>query len=95
MYVPEGVGHGFLALTDDTCVCYAVSSAYVPGTQFEINALDPALALPWGFTEPPLMSAKDAAAPGITQAAASGILATWTGEAGSSGARRTREAGAA
>uniref|UniRef100_A0AAU3GUC4 dTDP-4-dehydrorhamnose 3,5-epimerase family protein n=1 Tax=Streptomyces sp. NBC_01401 TaxID=2903854 RepID=A0AAU3GUC4_9ACTN len=95
VYVPEGVGHGFLALTDDTCICYAVSSVYVPGTQFEIDALDPELALPWGFTEPPLRSAKDAAAPGIAQAEASGILATWTGRAGSSGARHPRGVGSA
>lgn len=77
LYVPEGVGHGFLALTDDTCACYAVSTRYVPGTQIEIDALDPELALPWGFTEPPVMSEKDAQAQGMRAALAAGLLADW------------------
>jgi NDP-hexose 5-epimerase len=77
MYVPEGVGHGFLSLTDDACICYVVSTPYVPGTQIDINPLDPDLALPWGFSEPPLMSEKDAKAPGVLAALASGLLADW------------------
>ncbi|MDT0453975.1 dTDP-4-dehydrorhamnose 3,5-epimerase family protein [Streptomyces hesseae] len=77
VYVPEGVGHGFLALTDDTCVCYVLSSAHVPGTQIDIDPLDPDLALPWGFAEPPLLSEKDARAPGLAEALAAGVLATW------------------
>lgn len=77
VYVPEGVGHGFLALTDDACICYALSSTHVPGSQIDINPLDPDLALPWGFTDPPLLSEKDARAPTAAQAAAAGALATW------------------
>ncbi|MEN8655952.1 dTDP-4-dehydrorhamnose 3,5-epimerase family protein [Streptomyces sp. 21So2-11] len=77
VYVPEGVGHGFLALTDDACICYVLSSMHVPGTQIDINPLDPDLALPWGFTDPPLLSEKDARAPTAAEAAAAGILATW------------------
>ncbi len=77
VYVPEGVGHGFLTLTDDACICYVLSEVHVPGTQIDINPLDPDLALPWGFTEPPLMSPKDAGAPDAAEAAAAGILATW------------------
>ncbi|MFF8971306.1 dTDP-4-dehydrorhamnose 3,5-epimerase family protein [Streptomyces sp. NPDC014995] len=77
VYVPEGVGHGFLSLTDDACICYVVSTPYVPGTQIDINPLDPDLALPWGFGEPPLMSEKDARAPGVQTALASGLLANW------------------
>lgn len=79
VHVTEGLGHGFLALTDDTCICYALSTVYVPGTQFEINPLDPDLALPWGFTEPPLLSQKDARAPSLEQARAEGILPRWPG----------------
>ncbi|MFD8167179.1 dTDP-4-dehydrorhamnose 3,5-epimerase family protein [Streptomyces cellulosae] len=77
VYVPEGVGHGFLALTDDATICYILSTSHVPGTQIDINPLDPDLALPWGFTEPPLLSPKDAAAPTAAAAAAAGLLATW------------------
>ncbi|WP_435974248.1 dTDP-4-dehydrorhamnose 3,5-epimerase family protein [Streptomyces sp. Qhu_M48] len=78
VYVPEGVGHGFLTLTDDACVSYVVSTLYVPGTQIDIDPLDPELALPWGFDEPPLMSEKDAKAPGVREALASGLLAEWS-----------------
>ncbi|MEU7171995.1 MULTISPECIES: dTDP-4-dehydrorhamnose 3,5-epimerase family protein [Micromonospora] len=77
--VPEGAGHGFLALTDDACICYVVSTPYVPGTQFEVDALDPELALPWGLTEPPILSGKDAAAPTVAEAASRGLLASWAG----------------
>ncbi|MGW0702210.1 dTDP-4-dehydrorhamnose 3,5-epimerase family protein [Streptomyces sp. NPDC002867] len=77
VYVPEGVGHGFLSLTDDACVCYVVSTAYVPGTQIDIDPLDPDLALPWGYSEPPLISEKDANAPGLRAALAAGTLADW------------------
>ncbi|GAA2427490.1 dTDP-4-dehydrorhamnose 3,5-epimerase family protein [Streptomyces macrosporus] len=77
VYVPEGVGHGFLALTDDTCICYVLSTEHVPGTQIDIDPLDPDLALPWGFTERPLMSEKDARAPTVAEAMGAGLLATW------------------
>ncbi|WP_238014810.1 dTDP-4-dehydrorhamnose 3,5-epimerase family protein [Dactylosporangium sp. AC04546] len=79
VYVPEGVVHGFLALTDDACVAYVLSTAHQPGTQVDVNPLDPALALPWDFAAPPLLSAKDAQAPTVAEAHDRGLLATWTG----------------
>lgn len=77
VYVPPGVVHGFLALEDDTCISYILSSAHVPGTQIDINPLDETLGLPWGFTEPPLMSEKDAQASDVATAIATGLLATF------------------
>ena len=77
VYVPEGLGHGFVALEDDSTICYVLSSTYVPGTQFEIDPLDPELALPWELTGEPLMSEKDAAAPTLRQAFDSGLLPHW------------------
>ncbi|MEV8352595.1 dTDP-4-dehydrorhamnose 3,5-epimerase family protein [Streptomyces niveus] len=74
VYVPEGVGHGFLALTDDSCICYVVSSTYVPGTQIDINPLDPDLDLPWDCAGTPLISEKDAKAPKLSEALAAGTL---------------------
>jgi NDP-hexose 3,5-(Or5-) epimerase len=76
-YVPEGVGHGFLTMADDTCICYALSSEHVSGTQIDINPFDPELALPWGFTEPPLISDKDAQAPTVADIRSAGLLAEW------------------
>ena len=77
VFVAEGLGHGFVALTDDACVTYLCSTEYVPGTPFEIDPLDPQLALPWGLSEPPLMSTKDAGAPTLEQAADRGLLPTY------------------
>ncbi|MFB7655119.1 MULTISPECIES: dTDP-4-dehydrorhamnose 3,5-epimerase family protein [unclassified Streptomyces] len=77
VYLPDGVGHAFLALSDDTCMSYLCSQEYVPGSMIDIDALDPALALPWNLTGPPIRSDKDAAAPTLAQAAAAGLLPTW------------------
>lgn len=77
VYLPDGIGHAFLALTDDTCMCYLCSAEYVPGTMIEVDALDPALALPWGLTKPPIRSVKDAVAPSLARAAAAGLLPTY------------------
>jgi NDP-hexose 3,5-(Or5-) epimerase len=41
VYISEGLGHAFLALTDDTCVGYLCSTRNVPGTQVDINPRDP------------------------------------------------------
>jgi NDP-hexose 3,5-(Or5-) epimerase len=77
VYMPDGIGHAFLALEDDTSMCYLCSTEYVPGTMIDIDALDPGLALPWELTGPPIRSAKDAVAPTLAQAAAAGLLPTY------------------
>ncbi|MET9351270.1 dTDP-4-dehydrorhamnose 3,5-epimerase family protein [Streptomyces termitum] len=79
LFIPEGVAHGFLSLADDTCICYVVSTTYVPGTQINIDPLDPDLDLPWGFTEPPLISDRDAGAASLRETLAAGVLAEWRG----------------
>lgn len=81
IYLPEGIGHAFLALTDDAHVTYLCSTPYTPAAEHEVHPLDPALALPslpgWDATVEPLLSAKDAAAPTLAQAAADGLLPTY------------------
>ncbi|MEV0001589.1 dTDP-4-dehydrorhamnose 3,5-epimerase [Micromonospora sp. NPDC050980] len=77
VFVAEGLGHGFVALTDDACVGYLCSTTYVPGTPLEVNPLDPELALPWQLAGPPLMSRKDAEAPGLAEAIRAGLLPTY------------------
>ncbi|OLB79491.1 MAG: dTDP-4-dehydrorhamnose 3,5-epimerase [Actinobacteria bacterium 13_2_20CM_2_71_6] len=77
VYVAEGLGHGFVALTDDACVQYLCSTPYIPGTPFDVHALDPELDLPWGLEGPPLMSPRDAAAPTLAEAIAKGLLPTY------------------
>lgn len=74
VFVSEGLGHAWLALEDDTVVACRSSRPYTPGTGYTVSALDPALALPWGLTEAPLMSDEDLAAPTAAEALAKGLL---------------------
>ncbi|EIE98977.1 dTDP-4-dehydrorhamnose 3,5-epimerase family protein [Saccharomonospora glauca] len=74
LYLSDGIGHAFQALTDDTCVTFVCSEAYQHGTMLEINPLDPELGIPWKLSGEPVMSAKDAAAPTLSAAAAAGLL---------------------
>jgi dTDP-4-dehydrorhamnose 3,5-epimerase len=77
VYLPEGVGHAFLALEDDSTLAYLCSTGYAPGREHGITPVDPklGLALPDGVAF--LMSEKDTAAPTLEQAAESGLLPTW------------------
>jgi len=64
--IGEGLGHGFVSLEDNSTVAYLVSSPFSPRDEFEINPLDPALAIEWGFPVDELrLSPKDAAAPSL------------------------------
>jgi NDP-hexose 3,5-(Or5-) epimerase len=76
LFLADGIGHGFLALTDDACMSYLCSAEYVPGTMIEVDALDPDIGIPWDLTGTPIRSDKDAAAPTLSEAAAAGILPT-------------------
>jgi len=74
LYLAEGLGHATCSLEDDSTVMYLCSATYNPAREHAINPLDPVLglALPEGVT--PVLSAKDAAAPSLSQAAAQGLL---------------------
>jgi 5-epimerase len=74
VYVPEGVGHSFVALTDDTVMAYLCSTGYHPGGEHGVNPLDPELRLPWPADIEPILSDKDAAAPNLADALAAGLL---------------------
>jgi dTDP-4-dehydrorhamnose 3,5-epimerase len=74
LYVAEGLGHAFLALTDGAAVSYLCSTQYTPGRERGIHPLDPDLALPWPAEVAPLLSDKDAAAPTLKEAEAAGLL---------------------
>jgi NDP-hexose 3,5-(Or5-) epimerase len=77
VYMAEGFGHAFLALDDDSCVYYQCSAEYIPEITFDVDPLDPELALPWGLTTPPVMSEKDQHAPSLAEAAERGLLSTY------------------
>lgn len=78
IYLSEGLGHAFLALTDDANVTYLCSEPYNPTGEHGLHPLDPGLDLPslpsWPDDVQPLLSDKDAAAPTLEQAREQGLL---------------------
>ncbi len=83
IYLPEGLGHAFMALDDDTVVNYLCSAPYAPDREHAIHALDPEIAITWptesrdGRPISPLLSPKDEVAPSLAQVRERGLLATW------------------
>jgi len=77
IYLAEGLGHAFLALQEDTTVAYLVSTGYAPGREHGVHPLDPDLAIDWPLEEvggTAVLSDKDAVAPSLADAVASGLL---------------------
>jgi len=63
LYIPNGVAHGFLALTDVT-LFYIVDNYYDGGRdEFGLAWDDPDVAVPWQPPAPPVLSGRDAANP--------------------------------
>ena len=64
--IGEGLGHGFVSLADVSTVAYLASSPFSPTEEFEINPLDPAIAINWGLPLQELkISDKDKNAPNL------------------------------
>ncbi len=74
LYISEGLGHAFCALSDSVTVGYLCSEGYSPEREHGIHPLDPDLALPWPQGQQSVLSPKDAAAPLLAEAIASGLL---------------------
>lgn len=80
VYLSEGLGHAFLSLEDNSTVMYLCSSAYTPGREHGIDPFDPQIAIAWPMSDrrgnavSPFTSVKDAHAPSLAEAKASGVL---------------------
>jgi dTDP-4-dehydrorhamnose 3,5-epimerase len=75
VFISEGLGHGFLALQDNTAVAYLVSSPFSPTDEFEINPLDEKIGINWGMNLSDLkISDKDKNAPTLKERLAEGKL---------------------
>jgi dTDP-4-dehydrorhamnose 3,5-epimerase len=74
VYLAEGLGHAFVALTDDATVVYLCSDVYSPTREHGITPTDPDLAIDWPRDVPLLLSPKDEAAPTLAQAREAGAL---------------------
>jgi dTDP-4-dehydrorhamnose 3,5-epimerase len=73
--INEGLGHGILALEDNTAVAYLVSTRFSRTDEFEINPLDEKIGIKWGMDLSSLkISAKDKIAPTLAERLAEGKL---------------------
>jgi dTDP-4-dehydrorhamnose 3,5-epimerase len=73
LYIGEGLGHAFCALSDTVTIGYLCSEPFAPAREHGINPLDPALNLPWPDADL-VLSPKDAEAPSLAEARAQGLL---------------------
>jgi dTDP-4-dehydrorhamnose 3,5-epimerase len=74
VFLSEGLGHAFMALSDQATTMYLCSAPYAPGREHGVHPLDPGLGIAWPADLRPVLSEKDAAAPPLDQARAAGIL---------------------
>jgi dTDP-4-dehydrorhamnose 3,5-epimerase len=78
IYLAEGLGHAFVALTDDATVSYLVTDTFHAEREHGINPLDAEIGLVFpAEAGEPLLSPKDTEAPSLAQAASAGLLPTW------------------
>lgn len=61
LYIPPGVAHGYLALTDAHLV-YLVTQEYDGSDEWGIRWDDPSVAIPW-MNDDPILSARDRSNP--------------------------------
>jgi len=80
VFLAEGLGHAFMALSPQATVLYLCSTPYAPGIEHGVHPLDPDLGIAWPLDgAAPVLSEKDAAAPTLAQARRDGLLPRYAG----------------
>jgi dTDP-4-dehydrorhamnose 3,5-epimerase len=76
VYIPSGVGHGFIVESESAAVVYLTSSGYAPEHEKAICPTDRELGINWPLPvgEVGIISKADTDAPSLAQAKESGIL---------------------
>jgi dTDP-4-dehydrorhamnose 3,5-epimerase len=69
LYVPVGFAHGFCVLSDVADVLYKQTAYYDPAVERGIAWNDPEVAIEWPAEIEPIVSARDAAAPTLSELA--------------------------
>ena len=59
LWIPPGMAHGFLVLSDVSEVLYKSTDYYAPQHERSILWSDPDLAITWNLEAPPILSVKD------------------------------------
>src|SRR6202012_5403535 len=74
VFLAEGLGHAFTAISDEATVIYLCSTPYSPGREHGVHPLDPDIGIEWPADAEPVLSGKDGAAPTIEPAPQPGLL---------------------
>ena len=74
LYLAEGLGHAFMALTEQATVMYLCSTPYDPAGEHGVHPLDPGIGIDWAANTEPILSPKDHAAPGLDEALSASVL---------------------
>ena len=76
IFIPTGVGHGFIVASESASVVYLTSSGYAPDFEKAISPTDPELGINWPIPVDKLgiVSKTDTEAPTLAQARESGAL---------------------
>jgi dTDP-4-dehydrorhamnose 3,5-epimerase len=78
VFLEEGLGHAFRALEDNSAVVYLISEVYDPSAEHAVSINDPAFSeLLTADGGDVVLSDRDAAAPGLSEAAEQGLLPTF------------------
>ncbi|MBU6275070.1 MAG: dTDP-4-dehydrorhamnose 3,5-epimerase [Planctomycetes bacterium] len=60
IWVPPGLAHGFLVISDVAECLYKTTDYYAPQAEWTLAWDDPSIGVEWPLTGPPILSAKDA-----------------------------------
>lgn len=63
LWIPPGMAHGFVVLSDVAHFHYKCTDFYHPGDEGSIRWNDPTISIDWPYKEEPVLSAKDQIAP--------------------------------
>ena len=79
VFIPSGVGHGFVVQSESAAVVYLTSSGYAPAFEKGICPTDPGLGINWQLPtgEVGIISEADMKAPSLAKAQESGDLPTF------------------
>ena len=76
LFIEEGLGHAFCALSEVATVGYLCSEGYAPSGEHGLHPLDPQVGIEWPVDGEIVLSSKDAAAPTLAEAKDRGLLPT-------------------
>jgi len=68
VWIPPGFGHAFLVLSEAADVLYKATQYWIAEQDRSLRWDDPAVGIAWPLAAPPMLAAKDIAAPLLAQA---------------------------